>query len=53
MAIPSGLQVSRVTHLLLVENSDNSGFQQFKKIFNSPEAAEFLKFLKVDCVWNS
>jgi len=30
MAIPAGLQVTRVTHLLLVENSDNFGFQQFK-----------------------
>jgi len=39
--------------LLLVENGDNSGFQQFKNIFNSPEAVEFLKFLKVDFVWNS
>jgi len=50
MAIPPGLHVTRRTHLLLVENSDNSGFQQFNKIFNSPEAVEFLK---VDFVWNS
>jgi len=35
MAIPPGLQVTRVTHLL------------------SPEAVEFLKFLKVDFVWDS
>jgi len=53
MAIPPCLQVTRVTLLLLVKNSDNSDFQQFNKIFNSPEAVELLKFLKVDFVWNS
>jgi len=52
-ALPPGLQVTRVTYLLLVENSDNSDFQQFNKIFNSPEAVELLKFLTVDFVWNS
>jgi len=35
MVIPPGLQVTKFSHLLLVENSDNSGFQQFNKIFNS------------------
>jgi len=42
--------VTRVTLSLLVEDSDNSGFQQFSKIFNSPEPVELQKFLRVDFV---
>jgi len=40
-AIPTGFHVTRVSHLLLVENSDNSDFQQFNKLFNSPRLLNF------------